>query len=231
MNDYLDMQKHHYENEATLWSRFNRDPVVGSYDAHNVWTDYDNYLFKGFDTKGKIALEYGCGPGRNLIRFKNRFARIDGVDIATNNLKKAVENISANGITDYNLYTCDGKSIPIGNDIYDVVFSVICLQHIASHSIRFQIMKEIYRVLKPDGYFCFQMGFGGKDAGYVTCGYYDDAFDAQGTNSAHDTVVMSTEQLSNDLEKIGFKNYQFDIRPTGPGDSHKNWIWVQVKKE
>ena len=27
-----------------------------------------------------------------------------------------------------------------------------------------------------------------------------------------------------------FKNYKSDIRETGPGDNHKNWIWVQVEK-
>jgi hypothetical protein len=31
-------------------------------------------------------------------------------------------------------------------------------------------------------------------------------------------------------ENLGFKNYKSDIRPTGPGDSHTNWIFVQVEK-
>ena len=32
------------------------------------------------------------------------------------------------------------------------------------------------------------------------------------------------------LNKIGFKNYKSDLRPTGPGDNHRQWIWVQVEK-
>lgn len=229
--DYLNMQKQYYEGAASHWSLENRDPVVGSYDAHNAWTDYDEYLFRGFDTNGKVALEYGCGPGRNLIRFRNRFARIDGVDIAQTNLDKAVINLTNAGVTDYKLFLCDGKSIPVEDASYDVVFSVICLQHIASHSIRKSIFKDAYRVLVHGGYFCFQMGYGGRSLPDVqTAGYYEDAFDASSTNSGHDTSVMNTEQVYGDLHMIGFKDFKFDIRPTGPGDAHAKWIWIQVRK-
>ena len=78
--DYLSMQNNYYDEYASQWSLSFRDPVVGSYDAHNNWPDYDTVLFKDFDTNGLVALEYGCGPGRNLVKFSDRFARIDGVD-------------------------------------------------------------------------------------------------------------------------------------------------------
>ena len=43
--------------------------------------------------------------------------------------------------------------------------------------------------------------------------------------------IENEDYLKDDLlNKLGFKNYQSDIRPTGPGDSHANWIWVQVQK-
>ena len=226
-DNYLKMQKDFYEQEASKWSLENRDPVVGSYDAHNAWEDYDNYLFKDFDTTDLIALEYGCGPGRNLVRFSNRFKRIDGVDISNNNLLKARENLNANSI-EGGLWLCDGKSIPLISHTYDVVFSVICLQHICCHDIRFSIMKEVYRALKDDGYFCFQMGFGGR--GGTVAGYYDNYTEATETNGGWDVAVTDEQNLKDDLEKIGFKNYKSDIRPTGPGDTHANWIFVQVQK-
>ena len=72
MNEnYLAMQKYYYNQDAARWSIFNRDPVVGSYDAHNSFDDYDKFLFKDIDTTNMVALEYGCGPGRNLIKFHN----------------------------------------------------------------------------------------------------------------------------------------------------------------
>jgi ubiquinone/menaquinone biosynthesis C-methylase UbiE len=227
--DYLKMQKDFYEAEAAKWSLENKDPVVGSYDAHNAWTDYDEFLFKDFDTTGQVALEYGCGPGRNLIRFAPRFERVDGVDIAQTNLDKARINLDAAGIEAYKLLLCDGKSIPVEDETYDVVFSVICLQHIPCYSIRFSIFKDVHRVLKPGGHFCFQMAYGGR--GGMTSFYYENYTRATETNGGYDVAITSEDGLRSDLiDKIGFKDYKSDIRPLGPGDSHGAWIWVQVQK-
>ena len=68
---YLNMQLSHYNQRANDWSIDNRNPVVGSYQEHNDFKDYDTYLFDGIDTSNLKALDYGSGPGRNLIRFNN----------------------------------------------------------------------------------------------------------------------------------------------------------------
>jgi len=229
--DYLDMQNSYYDEYASKWSLEFRDPVVGSYDAHNNWTDYDNFLFKDFETSELIAIEYGCGPGRNLVKFSDRFARVDGIDISDVNIEKARLNINANNIQEPNLYVTSGDNLSaVVDESYDVVFAVICFQHICVHEIRFNIMKDIFRVLKPGGKLCFQMGYGGKD-GIPTAGYYDNNYDAGSTNGHSDVSIADEQDLREDLlDKIGFKNYKSDIRETGPGDNHKNWIWVQVEK-
>ncbi len=239
--NYLEMQKRHYDETANKWSLQNKNPVVGSYHEHNNWSDYDTYLFKNCGTKELVALDYGTGPGRNIIKFNDRFARIYGVDIGQVNIDKASINLKDAGITNSNLYVCDGKSIPVERESYDVVFSVICLQHICCHSIRYQIFKDVYRVLAIGGKFCFQMGYGGRaDESRVykfipkeklkVAGYFDNITTATGTNGMYDVSIMDEKNLEKDLLEIGFKDFLFDIRPTGPGDSHKNWIFVQVTK-
>lgn len=232
LENYLSIQKNQFEDEAARWSIHSKNYVVGVYDQHNEFLDYDNFLFKDFDTTNLIALEYGCGPARNLIKFNNRFQRIDGVDISENCIEKAKLNLAENNIdfNKINLYVCDGKTIPTNDNIYDVVFSVISLQHIISYDIRLEIFKEVFRVLKDGGYFCFQMGFGGRSEKVVD--YYDNEF-ASGIKdpSYFDVSIEKEEYLIDDLiNKIGFKNYKSDIRNPGPGDTHKNWIWVQVQK-
>jgi ubiquinone/menaquinone biosynthesis C-methylase UbiE len=229
--DYLSMQNKYYDEYASQWSLSFRDPVVGSYDAHNKWSDYDTFLFKDFDTKGLVALEYGCGPGRNLVKFSNRFERIDGVDISDINIEKAKINLEHNGVYGSNLYVTSGDNLSmIEESTYDVVFAVICFQHICSHEIRFNILKDIYRVLKPGGKLCFQMGHGGKD-GIPTAGYFDDIFDAASTNGHADVSITEEADIQKDLvDEIGYTNYKSDIRDTGPGDNHRNWIWIQVEK-
>jgi len=228
MNSYLKMQKQNYDNDARAWNLSNKDPVVGSYRRQNEFSDYDEFLFPKIDTKDLISLEYGCGPGRNLIKFNKKFKRIDGVDIGQINLDNAKINLESEGITDYKLFLTSGDNIPTEDSVYDIVFSVICLQHICVHDIRFKIMTDVYRVLNDEGYFCFQMGYGKERINSVS--YYDNFYEATATNGLMDTRVEDASYLVNDLEKIGFKDITYVIRPVGPGDVHPNWIWVQAKK-
>jgi SAM-dependent methyltransferase len=223
---YLNMQKSFYDQEASKWSLTNRDPVVCAYFDHENFSDYDTLLFKDFETSELIALEYGCGPGRNLVRFANRFKRVDGVDISDINIEKAKLNLQDANITLPNLYVNSGNNIPVNDNEYDVIFSVICLQHICVHEIRYKIMKEIFRALKPGGYFCAQMGFGERQG---AAGYYENFYDAPGTNGRFDVSIKDENELTKDLESIGFKNYKSDFGQPCK-DSHEKWIWFQVQK-
>lgn len=224
--DYLKMQETHYEKEAAKWSLNNKDPVVSWYNEHCQHMDYDTCLFRGFDTTGMIALDYGCGPGRSMIRYKDRFARIDGVDIAEGNLAAATINLKSENIKIPLLIKNNGITMEnIPDNTYDVVFSVICLQHICAHDIRYSIMKESYRVLKSGGYFCAQMGFGST---HLTR-YFDNFYDATGTNGANDVGFTDENLLINDLTAIGFTNYSSVRRPPCQ-DQHPEWLWFQGQK-
>ena len=228
-NQFSAMQKAFYVQEASKWTPDNRDPVVGSFDLHNAWQDYD-FLFHDLSGPDKVALDFGCGPGRMIVQYWRSFKRIDGADIAAGNLLNAAKWIELNlGDVDLELYQTNGVDLNlIPDSVYDVVFSCICLQHIPVHEIRLNLFKEFWRVLKPGGWFTAQMGFGdtqGPDAGY-----YENRYEAGSTNGACDVMVPSVLLLESDLTACRFKNFSSVLRPAGPCDRHPQWVYFRAQR-
>src|SRR6185436_9465453 len=95
---YMQMQKEYYARyagRAKYDQPVKEEHVVGSYHAHDTWMDYDRFILRHVDDsfKEKLALEFGCGPGRNIVRWHHLFKRIDGCDIAEKNLENARVNL------------------------------------------------------------------------------------------------------------------------------------------
>ena len=230
-NSYTKMQKKYYDEEAPRWSINNLDPVVGSFIAHNDWKDY-KYLFINIDNKKDLTvLDFGCGPGRNLVKYSDYFKQIDGVDLSNINLENAKIWIKHNNknIDNFKLYLCNGINLNnISNNMYDIVMSTICLQHICVYEIRYNYFKEFFRILKPNGYITIQMGFGKNSP--LTVGYYENYYQADATNRACDVCISDVSHLQNDLISIGFINFEHYILPVGPGDFHPYWIFFNAQK-
>lgn len=228
---YVNMQLHYYVSEYESWSVSNRNPVVGSFDAHNEWRTYDTCLWRDVDFEThRTCLDYGCGPARNIVRFNNYFDRFDGVDLCPRALENAKRWIEVNGcnLDKTNLYLNNGYDLSVISDnSYDVVMSTIVLQHICVHEIRLNILKEFFRVLKPAGMISIQMSFGKKRNAY---GYYENFYDALTTNGTADVEVLEVEQIQNDLLPIGFENFRYYLTDKGPGDHSPNWIFFNAMK-
>lgn len=230
LNKYAEMQQKKYDQFASRWSINDRDHVVGSFDAHNCWEDY-SFIFKDFQYKDyKNGLDFGCGPGRNLVQYNPKFGNLDGVDVSQVNLDNAKKWLSHNGCPLSNLIKCNGIDLSnIEDNCYTSIISTIVLQHLCVHEIRFNYLKEFHRILKDDGILSFQMGFGRPILNSV--GYYENNYDAIGTNRRCDTRVEDVKELEDDLKKVGFDNINHYIRPVGPGDGHPNWIFINARNK
>lgn len=233
---YLGMQRAAYEGAAALGDVQpgdigEKDYVVGSWRAHDEWPDYEAFLMRYVPEQPTwLALDFGCGPGRNINRWNHRFARIDGADIARGNLDNAHRYL-ANLLPDKqpNLFLTGGRDVgDAPADAYDFVFSTICLQHICVHSVRRAIFEDMYRVLRPGGRLSAQMGYGIPSP--LTVGYYEDFVDAEKTNRGCDVAISSPDQPGGDLRQVGFERFESWVRPVGPGDLHPQWIFFTAIK-
>ena len=237
---YSKLQQYSYDKLASLWSVDQKDFVVGSFNLQNEWEDY-NLLFDGmFDfhgnaeylpmAKDRLILDFGCGPGRNLEKYAPNFKRVDGVDISYINLNNAMGWLrDSQAYNDNVLFKSNGRDLSeIESNTYDAVMSTIVLQHIPVHEIRFNLFREFYRVLGNGGWFTAQMGFGKGKLGAVD--YYKNHYNAARTNGRNDVYVEGPSQLEEDLTKVGFSDFQYWIRPAGPGDTHPNWIFFRAQK-
>jgi SAM-dependent methyltransferase len=228
-NDFLKRQQTFWGDIAKNWSLENKNPIVGWWNEHQAFEEYDTVLFRNIPLTGhEVALEYGCGPARNLVRFKDRFARIDGVDIAPDCIEKAKVYLSSLGLPEPNLWANDGRSLPMIADAqYDIVFMVISHQHITSRSVRLQLYKEFLRVLKPGGYLCFQTGYGPGHPRSVD--YFTEHYDNEVDFVDKDVRVESIVVIKKDLEDCGFKWLDHVFTRT-VHDEHPCWTWIRCQK-
>ena len=109
--------------------------------------------------------------------------------------------------------------------------STITLQHIPVYEIRRNILGEILRVMKPGGVFSFQMAFGPvEEEDKNPASYYDNTYRAPSTNSAWDVRVSDEEQITKDLEEIGFESVITKVRDSFSDRQHPQWIYVRCQK-
>lgn len=204
--------------------------LVGWYDEHMKDENEEKFLFGGLDLpENALALEVGCGPMRNAIKFKDKFKRVDGADVSSVILQKAVDDLTAAGVTIPNLYHMDGRSLTgIPDNTYDVVFMIISHQHIGSRDWRLSLYKDINRVLKPGGYFTFQSGYGPGHP--ISVDYFHNYTEEDEANGRHfDVRIEDENHLKKDLTNQGFSDIVFQFTPPCH-DQHPQWIWTQCRK-
>lgn len=224
-NKYTNMQKNAYKDGTTNHEEHNRN--------QDYWDILLGDLKNSEEWVGKSALDFACGKGRNVLNMYSisNWLKVDGVDISESNIdycKKTYTNMP------FNWFCNNGVDLSELNDNnYDFVMSTIALQHIPVYDIRKNILMEIFRVLKPEGLFSFQMGFGedlSDSLGRSKSSYYENAYDAVGTNSLHDVRVQNEEDIKKDLNEIGFKNIKTEIRNSYSDAGHPKWIYVKCYK-
>ena len=209
---------------------------TSNHPEHNSNPNYWDILLSNLKDKekwdGKNGLDFACGKGRNVTNMLSlcEWNRVDGVDISVKNIEFCKQNyINQNS----EWYCNNGVDVSDLNDNeYDFIMSTIALQHIPVYDIRKSLITDLLRSLKPNGLFSFQMGFGeGLDSPLGRrSSYYDNTYDASGTNSIHDVRVHNEQYVIDDLTNIGYVNVTTEVRESYSDSGHTHWIYVKAYK-
>ncbi|MDD3013271.1 MAG: class I SAM-dependent methyltransferase [Candidatus Gastranaerophilales bacterium] len=233
---YINMQKTFYDTRAnsidnarklvspgyeylSKQSRTFLTYVLNDYMDRNVKDIKGETILEVRDCFSKLPdnlkiLDFGCGVGRLMQEFAKSGFSIDGADISKNMLQFAGENSC---LKSSNLYLTNGNDCgDAPENYYDIVYSMITVQHICVRSIRNSIFESISKVLKDDGVFYIQMHFyPGITSSQIPenhADWLDDKTDAKSTNSASD-VWITSESLGfvyNDFSKY-FQDLRFQF--------------------
>lgn len=91
----------------------------------------------------KSGLDFGCGPGRQLIPIARETGDAYGVDVTERMLELARHHIADAGVN-----AVVGSDFP--DRTFDWVNSSIVMQHIPPRR-GYEILRRLWRILKPDG--------------------------------------------------------------------------------
>jgi len=223
-NKYTSMQKGQYHYGTSNHLEHNNNPhywdiLLGDLKDKEKWN-------------GGTALDFACGKGRNVTNMLSLcdWNRVDGVDISIGNIEF---NKSQYSSQNSNWYCNNGTDVAeLSDNEYDFIMSTIALQHIPVYDIRKSLITDLLRTLKPGGLFSFQMGFGeGLDSPIGRrSAYYDNYYDATGTNSLHDVRIHNESDVIEDLTNIGYVNVTTEIREAFSDSGHTHWIYVKAYK-
>lgn len=103
-----------------------------------------------FAKKTGLVLDIGCGNGRNLIPFLERGFPAVGIDFSKNMIKEAKKFLEKRNLK-AKLLVADVLNLPFKDSKFDYIIYVSTLHHLPSRKLRIKSLKEVKRVLKPDG--------------------------------------------------------------------------------
>lgn len=104
--------------------------------------------------KGDVVIDLGSGSGNDVFiasKIVGDNGLVIGVDMTREMIAKAAANKRKFGATNVEFRLGDIEEIPVENNVADVVLSNCVLNLVPDKEKAFS---EIYRILKPEGYFC-----------------------------------------------------------------------------
>lgn len=103
-------------------------------------------LLRYKNSRAKV-LDFGCGTGLNTVSLAKAFPQTIACDV-DKKIKLAADDFLAKFKLKIPVVIYDGKRLPFKNNSFDLITCIEVYEHAPRPQ---QMLKEIYRVLKPDG--------------------------------------------------------------------------------
>jgi len=114
--------------------------------------DYVRETVGNHDLQDKLLLDIGCGIGGHDVVLAEEFgARVTGIDLEAPLLERARRRIAAKGLTNrIEFRLTEPGPLQFADESFDVVYSSGAFTQISD---KLPMFREVYRVLKPGGWF------------------------------------------------------------------------------
>jgi len=223
---------------------------------YNKWKDLVLNIAKKYSISQDTVLDLGCGTGSLLIKLKDCFSKLYGLDISENMIKKAKEKAKTNE-TNIKFFHDDMVTFEM-KEKFDVIVSFFdTLNHILSEEELLLHFETVKKALLNDGIYIFDyvdrdfMNEMFKNNIFVderdnfTCiwqlsqeeeiDFIESTYFVKNKNNTYDKTrevytkkIYSIGELKNIIGKSGLKILENNKNSQIAGD---RWIFVLTKKE
>jgi len=122
----------------------------------DIYLEKSMKRFTAFLPQGVKILDVGCGPGRDVVRFRELGYQTYGADLSVGMLEEAKQRIDPTG-----LLNCDMCHLPVSDESFEGVWLCASLLHLRKQRARLAL-REIKRILRKGGvlFVLVQLGTG-----------------------------------------------------------------------
>ena len=106
-----------------------------------------DFIVNNYDERAKLC-DLGCGAGPVIFQMLSRGYDMVGLDYSGDMLGNAANRLSAGQIRNKPLINGNCELLPFGDSIFDCVVCLGVISYVENYE---NIIKEIFRVLKPGG--------------------------------------------------------------------------------
>jgi SAM-dependent methyltransferase len=189
----------HYETHA-------REFREGTLD-HDVSQNVNALLAAIEGPGGHRILDFGCGPGRDLVTFR----KLGHLAVGLDGCERFVEMARAD--TGVQVWHQDFLSLSLPSETFDGVFANASLFHIPSVALP-RVLRELWATLRPRG--------------VLVCS--NPRGDAEGWQGERYGCYLQLDGWSRLFEDAGFEVLNHYYRPTGLPRAEQPWLVMVLRK-